>query len=107
MAVRSCTSHRDPSGLPRAETFWNSRGRDLAITVPWSVPAFPLAEASVGPRASGNVAQCHATLTLPFEREEMQMTTGRFTSLSSLISRSLRASADGAQVSLLLLTGSG
>ena len=37
------------------ETFWNSFSRGLVITLLQSVPAFPLAETSLGPRSSGKV----------------------------------------------------
>ena len=52
---RSRTSRSDPSGLCRAETFWNSFGSDLSIAVPQSVPAFLPTRGSVGPRSSGEV----------------------------------------------------
>ena len=55
------TSQNDPSGLGRAEAFWNSFSCDPLIAVLQSVPAFLLSQASVGPRSSGEVAQQHAS----------------------------------------------
>ena len=55
------TSQNDPSGLGRAEAFWNSFSRDHSIAVLQSVPAFLLSQASVGPRSSGEVARQHAS----------------------------------------------
>ena len=55
------TSQNDPSGLGRVEAFWNSFSCDLAIAVLQSVPAFPLSQASVGPRSSGEVARRHGS----------------------------------------------
>jgi hypothetical protein len=50
-------SRGDPSGRDLVESFWNFRDRDHTIAVPWSVPAFHFAHASVGPRLSDN--GCH------------------------------------------------
>ena len=45
----------DPSGLRRVEAFWNSFSRGHTTAVLQSVPVFPLASASVGPRSFGKV----------------------------------------------------
>jgi len=55
------TSQNDPSGLGRAEAFWNSFSCDPSIAVLQSVPAFLLNQASVGPRSSGEVVRQHAS----------------------------------------------
>jgi hypothetical protein len=55
------SSRNDPHGIGRAEALWNSFSCDHSIAVLQSVPAFPLSQASVGPRSSGEVAQQHAS----------------------------------------------
>lgn len=55
------TSQNGPSGLARAEAFWNSLSCDHSIAVLQSVPAFLLSQASVGPRSSDEVARQHAS----------------------------------------------
>jgi hypothetical protein len=55
------TSQNGPSGLGRAEAFWNSFSCDPSIAVLQSVPAFLLSQSSVGPRSSGEVARQHAS----------------------------------------------
>ena len=55
------TSQNGPSGLGRAETFWNSFSCDPSIAMLQSVPAFLLSQASVGPRSSGEVARQHVS----------------------------------------------
>jgi hypothetical protein len=47
VAGRAPTSRTDPSGLHRAEAFWNSRRHGLATVGLWSVPAFLPGSASV------------------------------------------------------------
>src|SRR5438105_15313790 len=58
----------DPSGLRRAEAFWNSFSRGFPTAELQSVPAFPLAEASVGPRSFGKVRSEPRQALLPSQR---------------------------------------
>jgi hypothetical protein len=59
MQLLAWAPHAAP--LPRrseAETFWNSFGRDLTITVPQSVPAFLHQTPGGDPAAPAQVARC-------------------------------------------------
>ena len=55
------TSRNGPSGLGRAEAFWNSFSCDPSIAVASVSSSFPLSQASMGPRSSGEVVRQHAS----------------------------------------------